>query len=247
MSRPRLAVGIVVYSHFADQSSRDWPCNRGKRWVWAAGAARTRTLGLRPHPAPRAHRVSQEHPEVLLGMSLRDNQVGLTIPQAEVATLKLELGGKNFISELCKELQRSSPEEATGDQWLSLENFCHTASSRMTNHFEQGLNLFSKLCVGGNMFTREVWARLATSVRQLRHDQMEQGPTEPHAGHSTFLPSSGGAGGRVLLSGLWFGGGSGKNQFPYQTLVACLVWARGAGLGIGRSGRRLHRVRPRPL
>ena len=44
--------------------------------------------------------------------------------------------------------------------------------------------------------------RLATSVRQLRHDPMEQGPTEPHAGRSTFLLSSGGAGGRVLLSGL---------------------------------------------
>jgi len=38
-------------------------------------------------------------------------------------------------------------------------------------------------------------ARLGTSVCQLRHDQMEQGPTEPHAGRSTFLLSSGGAGG----------------------------------------------------
>ena len=34
---------------------------------------------------------------------------------------------------------------------------------------------------------------------------MEQGPTEPHAGRSTFLLSSGGAGGWVLLSGLWYG------------------------------------------
>ena len=39
----------------------------------------------------------------------------------------------------------------------------------------------------------------------LRHDQTGQGPTEPHAGRSTFLLSSGGAGGRVLLSGLWYG------------------------------------------
>ena len=38
-------------------------------------------------------------------------------------------------------------------------------------------------------------SRCATSVRQLRHDQTEQGPTEPHAGRSTFLLSSGGAGG----------------------------------------------------
>ena len=43
--------------------------------------------------------------------------------------------------------------------------------------------------------------RLATTICQLRHDRMEQGPTEPHAGRSTFLLSSGGAGGRVLLSG----------------------------------------------
>ena len=46
---------------------------------------------------------------------------------------------------------------------------------------------------------------LATSVPQRRHDPMEQGPTEPHAGRSTFLLSSGGAGGRVLLSGRWYG------------------------------------------
>ena len=44
--------------------------------------------------------------------------------------------------------------------------------------------------------------RLAASICQLRHDRMEQGPTEPHAGRSTFLLSSGGSGGRVLLSGL---------------------------------------------
>ena len=37
--------------------------------------------------------------------------------------------------------------------------------------------------------------RLATSICRLRHDQMEQGPTEPHAGRSAFLLSSGGAGG----------------------------------------------------
>ena len=43
--------------------------------------------------------------------------------------------------------------------------------------------------------------RLATRVGQLGHDQIEQGPTEPHAGRSTFLLSSGGAGGRVLLRG----------------------------------------------
>ena len=35
---------------------------------------------------------------------------------------------------------------------------------------------------------------LATGVCQLRHDQMEQGPTEPRTGRSTFLLSSGGAG-----------------------------------------------------
>ena len=38
--------------------------------------------------------------------------------------------------------------------------------------------------------------RLATSICRLRHDQMEQDPTEPHAGCSTFLLSSGGEGGR---------------------------------------------------
>ena len=49
--------------------------------------------------------------------------------------------------------------------------------------------------------SQEGGVRLATSVCQLRHDQMEQGPTEPQSERSTFLLSSGGAGGRVLLSG----------------------------------------------
>ena len=43
-------------------------------------------------------------------------------------------------------------------------------------------------------------ARRAASVCRPRHDRMEQGPTEPHTGRGTLLLSSGGAGGRVLLS-----------------------------------------------
>ena len=50
--------------------------------------------------------------------------------------------------------------------------------------------------------------RLATSVCQLRHDQMEEGPTEPHTGCGTFLLCFVvRGGGRVLLSGLWYGAG----------------------------------------
>ena len=68
-----------------------------------------------------------------------------------------------------------------------------------------------------------VHTRLATSVCQLRHGKMEQGPTEPHAGRSTFLPSFGVAGGRYY----WVASGMGpiptENQFPCRTLVACLV------------------------
>ena len=41
----------------------------------------------------------------------------------------------------------------------------------------------------------ERWGEVAASVCPLRQNQMEQGPTEPHAGRSTFLLSSGGAGG----------------------------------------------------
>ena len=42
----------------------------------------------------------------------------------------------------------------------------------------------------------------------LRHDPTEQRPSEPHAGRSTFLLSSGGAGRRVLLSGRCYGANS---------------------------------------
>ena len=46
---------------------------------------------------------------------------------------------------------------------------------------------------------------LAAGVCRLGHDRMGQGPTGPHAGRSTFLLSSGGARGRVLLSGCYYG------------------------------------------
>ena len=38
---------------------------------------------------------------------------------------------------------------------------------------------------------------LANSLCQHRHDQLEQGATEPHAGRSMFLLSSGDAGGGI--------------------------------------------------
>ena len=43
--------------------------------------------------------------------------------------------------------------------------------------------------------SRSSTCRVATSICQPRHDQMDQGPAEPHPGRSTFLLSSGGAGG----------------------------------------------------
>ena len=69
-------------------------------------------------------------------------------------------------------------------------------------HAHETLRAADGAMMSGFELASTILTRLASRVRQLRHDQMEQGPTEPHAGHSTFLLSSGGAGGRVLLSGL---------------------------------------------
>ena len=68
--------------------------------------------------------------------------------------------------------------------------------------------------------------RFATSIYQLRHDQMEQGPTEPHAGHSTFLLSSRGAGGGYYQVAFDIGPTPTEHQFHWQTLVACLCQCR---------------------
>ena len=64
--------------------------------------------------------------------------------------------------------------------------------------------------------------RRATSVCQLRHDQMEQGPTESHTGRSTFLLSSGGARGGYYSVAFDMGPIATENQFPCRMLVACL-------------------------
>ena len=74
-----------------------------------------------------------------------------------------------------------------------------------------------------------VHPRPATSIRQPRHHQMEQGPTEPHAGRSTFLPSSGGAGGGYYRVAVDAGPITTKNQVPWQTFAACLVHPLGWG------------------
>ena len=59
--------------------------------------------------------------------------------------------------------------------------------------------------------------RLATSTCQPRHDQMEQGPTEPHAGRSTFLLSFGGAGGGYYA--VAFGTGPNPEPFPLPDAI----------------------------
>ena len=64
--------------------------------------------------------------------------------------------------------------------------------------------------------------RLATSICRLRHDQMEQGPTEPQAGCSTFLLSSGGAGGGYYRVAFGTGPIAAEHRYPCQTLLACL-------------------------
>ena len=51
-----------------------------------------------------------------------------------------------------KNLRRSFEQEL----WLSLSDFFKKAHASIKRHFEHTLNLFAKLCVGGNMWTREV-------------------------------------------------------------------------------------------
>ena len=46
---------------------------------------------------------------------------------------------------------------------------------------------------------KSICGGLANGICPLQHDQMEQDPTEPHAGRSTFLLSVGGAEGQLSL------------------------------------------------
>ena len=55
------------------------------------------------------------------------------------------------------------------------------------------------------------------------YDQTEQGPAKPHAGRSTFLPSSGGAGVGYYRVDFDTGPNPTEDEFPCWTLVARLV------------------------
>ena len=55
---------------------------------------------------------------------------------------------------------------------------------------------------------------------------MEQGPTERNAGRSTFLLSSGGAGGGYYQVAVDTGPIAAEHQFPCRTLVARPVWSQ---------------------
>ena len=93
-----------------------------------------------------------------------------------------------------------------------------------------------------------VVTRLAASVC-LRHGQMEQGPTEPHAGRSTFLLSSGGAGGGYYCVAFDTGPIATKNQIPCQALVVRRVVTLQnhsgilTALRVSRGGAATHMVR----
>ena len=67
---------------------------------------------------------------------------------------------------------------------------------------------------------------------------MEQGPTEPHAGRSTFLLSSGGAGGGYYRVAFDTGPIPTQNQFPCRTLQTCLIRSK-SGIRGGAQGRAL--------
>ena len=82
------------------------------------------------------------------------------------------------------------------------------------------------VCLSDSVGMR-VGTRRATSVCRPRHVRMGQGPTEPHTGRSTFLPSSGGAGGGYYRVAFGAGPIATENQFPCRTLVACLVGTSG--------------------
>ena len=90
------------------------------------------------------------------------------------------------------------------------------AGDQRANHGPQGSRAY--LCRAQPWPTEvhgmHLLGRLATNVRQLRHDQMGQGPTEPHAGRSTFLLSSGGAGAGITEWPLVRGGLRLRPTFP---------------------------------
>ena len=91
--------------------------------------------------------------------------------------------------------------------------------------------------------------RLATSVRQLRHDQMEQGPTELHAGRSTFLLSLGGAGWAGPYRVLRWRGQCFFATHHWHVCFAWDLWGRTRGINVwaavARSGAGITLQKPR--
>ena len=146
--------------------------NRVRTWFWTQGKFLGRNLGgiFLKYCA---------HPTAVGGSS---TAVGCSVVSPRGA------GGVSGSSQ--KKRLPKEPRVCTPRHPFPLQRSTPNLSQRSPNWFGRGQSTAANRGSWGLPHTR-----LATSIRQLRHDQMEQGPTEPHAGRSTCLLSSGGAGG----------------------------------------------------
>ena len=101
----------------------------------------------------------EEHKSLLLSLDVRDNVVVVNVPADEGSLMVPMQQRAHCMPTPVHKATRGrkfSYTPAAPENWMSISRFYETASSRITSYFEQSLDLFAKLCVGGNMRTFNV-------------------------------------------------------------------------------------------
>ena len=153
----------------------------------------TRALKLRGHElAPLSSCATAIHPPLLPFVHRRATCWAKPEPRGPTGPRSWEKHANHPHESGTTAGQMRSRNAGAQSRWSLGSQLLHRMLGRVVTWVNRNESIFKSIARGQK---GRFPARLATSICQLRYDPMEQGPTEPHAGRSTFLLSSGGVGG----------------------------------------------------
>ena len=108
-------------------------------------------------------RLLEENSTLLLTLALDQGAVYVHVPVDEDSMARSSSHSESFTGRVRRSgWRKSSSRKMQEQKKINLLSFYQSANARMTSFFEQSLDLFAKLCVGGNMRTWDVVSRFVS-------------------------------------------------------------------------------------